>query len=141
MYFNAISIYRAGRLLKKLKIPIVPRIFEICIYIFCNCSIPLSAQIGKGTYCGHRGIGVVIHPDAVIGENCLIRAHVVIGGRGGDIPGAPRIGDGVEIGAGAKILGDIAIGDGAIIGSNAVVVDDVPPGTLVVGIPAKPLKK
>ncbi len=45
------------------------------------------------------------------------------------------------IGAGAVILGKIRIGDNSIIGANSVVIDDVPPNSIVVGIPAKELKK
>jgi len=56
---------------------------ELLILFLFNCSIPLTCKIGKETKVGHRGIGVVIHKNAVIGENCLIRPHVVIGGGGG----------------------------------------------------------
>ena len=52
------------------------------------------------------------------------------------VRGAPRIGNGVDIGAGAKLLGPITIGDGAAIGANAVVIKDVPAGAIAVGIPA-----
>ena len=53
------------------------------------------------------------------------------------MPGAPVIGNGVDIGAGAKILGPVHIGAGAVIGANAVVLCDVPAGALAVGIPAR----
>jgi serine O-acetyltransferase len=79
--------------------------------------------------------GVVIHPDAVIGPNCLIFQQVTIGTRDGSTP--PVIGGHVDIGAGAKILGALSIGDHASIGANAVVIRDVPEGTTAVGIPAK----
>jgi serine O-acetyltransferase len=36
------------------------------------------------------------------------------------------------------VLGPITVGKGARIGANAVVTKDVPPGAVMVGIPAKP---
>ena len=47
----------------------------------------------------------------------------------------------VWIGQHAVILPGVHIGDGAIIGANSVVGSDVEPYTIVVGNPAKPLKK
>jgi serine O-acetyltransferase len=79
--------------------------------------------------------GIVIHPDAVIGPNCLIFQQVTIGQ--GSKPGAPVIEGHVDIGAGAKILGGIKIGEHSIIGANAVVVKDVPKYSVAVGVPAQ----
>ena len=53
------------------------------------------------------------------------------------MPGSPKIGNRVDIGAGAKLLGPIVVGDDAVIGANAVVLCDVPPGSLAVGVPAR----
>ena len=44
------------------------------------------------------------------------------------------------IGAGAIVLPDVTISDGAIVGAGAVVTGDVPPYTVAVGVPAKPIK-
>ena len=82
--------------------------------------IPYQAQIGKGTRLGHRGIGVIINGESVVGEDVLIRAHVTIGKKESSGK-APVIGHRVEIGDGAKILGEVIIGDDAVIGANAVV--------------------
>jgi len=49
--------------------------------------------------------------------------------------------DDAWIGAGAIILPNVTIGEGAIVGSGAVVTKDVPPYTVVVGVPARPIKK
>lgn len=52
-----------------------------------------------------------------------------------------HIEDGVSIGAGAVILPGLRIGAGATIGAGSVVTRDVVAGTIVVGNPAKVLKK
>ena len=51
------------------------------------------------------------------------------------------IGNDVWIGHNAIIMPGVTIGNGAIIGSGAVVTHDVSPYTVVVGVPAKPIKK
>ena len=60
-----------------------------------------------------------------------------------DMPfkGDTVIGNDVWIGQNAVILPGVHIGDGAIIGANSIVGSDVDPYTIVVGNPAKPLRK
>ena len=60
-----------------------------------------------------------------------------------DMPfkGDTVIGNDVWIGQNAVILPGVHIGDGAIIGANSVVGSDVEPYTIVVGNPAKLLRK
>ena len=60
-----------------------------------------------------------------------------------DMPfkGDTVIGNDVWIGQNAVILPGVRIGDGAIIGANSVVGSDVDPYTIVVGNPAKVLRK
>jgi acetyltransferase-like isoleucine patch superfamily enzyme len=48
---------------------------------------------------------------------------------------------GASIGAGAIIICGVTIGEGAMVGAGSVVTKDVPPNTLVVGNPAKPIRK
>ena len=50
------------------------------------------------------------------------------------------IGDDVWIGGGAIILPGVTIGNGSVIGAGSVVTRDVPPGVVVAGNPAKPLR-
>jgi phosphonate metabolism protein (transferase hexapeptide repeat family) len=52
-----------------------------------------------------------------------------------------EIGADVWIGHGAIIMPGVTIGTGAIVGSGAVVTKNVEPFEVVVGIPAKPIKK
>lgn len=101
--------------------------------VVTGADIPLNSTLGGGLLLPHPN-GIVIHPDAVIGPNCLIFQQVTIGTRAGQAP--PVIGGHVDIGAGAKVLGAVVIGDHARIGANAVVVTDVPSGKTAIGIPA-----
>ena len=60
-----------------------------------------------------------------------------------DMPykGDTVIGNDVWIGQNTVILPGVHIGDGAIIGANSVVGSEVEPYTIVVGNPAKPIRK
>ncbi|KAA6231777.1 serine acetyltransferase [Chlorobium phaeovibrioides] len=99
----------------------------------CGADIPINANIGGGLLIPHPN-GIVIHPAAIIGPNCLIMHQVTIGTTG---KGTPIIEGHVDIGAGAKILGEVHIGAHALIGANAVVLKNVPANTTAVGVPAR----
>ncbi len=60
-----------------------------------------------------------------------------------DMPnkGDTVIGNDVWIGQNAVILPGVHIGDGAIIGANSVVGSDIAPYTIVVGNPARPIRR
>jgi serine O-acetyltransferase len=98
--------------------------------VVTGADIPLTCKIGGGLLIPHPN-GIVIHPDATIGANCIIFQQVTIGAR--NRTGLPRIGDHVDIGAGAKILGPVEIGSHARIGANAVIVKNVDSGAIAVG--------
>ncbi|HEY9598597.1 MAG TPA: serine acetyltransferase [Cyanophyceae cyanobacterium] len=97
--------------------------------VVAGSDIPINCQLGGGLLLTHP-IGVVIHPDATIGPNCLILQQVTV------VAGV-KMGGHVDIGAGAKIIRAVTIGNHAKIGANAVVLNDVPEGATAVGIPAK----
>ncbi len=105
--------------------------------VITGADIPLNSLIGGGLLLPHPN-GIVIHPKANIGINCLIFQQVTIGGL--DDTGLPTIGAHVDIGAGAKIIGPVTIGDHAKIGANAVVLCDVPAGKTAVGVPARVIR-
>ena len=140
MYINAVSIYRLSRRARNSHLGWLSRVFDALNLVLFSAVIPASALIGEETICEHRGIGVVIHPEAEIGEHCRILPHVVVGGREG-LRGAPKIGRYVLLGTGCKVLGPISVGDGAKIGANAVVLRSVIPGDRVGGVPSSSLKR
>ena len=100
------------------------------LYIDC-------ADIDGGLFIEH-GFSTVI-ACSHIGSNCWINQQVTIGYSDGIK--CPYIGNNVSVKAGAKVIGGISIGDDVIIGANAVVVKDVPPHSVVVGVPAKIIKR
>lgn len=137
---NAITVYRFSRWLYLHHIPFLPKIVMLFIFLIYNSKIPYKAKIGKGTFCGYSGIGVVIHSDAEIGDNCVIGQHVTVGGGNNRYPGVPKIGNNVYISHGAIVFGGITIGNNVTIGANAVVTKPVPDNAIVAGVPAEILR-
>lgn len=142
--FQALATHRLGgwcngiesRLLR-VPVRLVWRLLTLVARNVYGIEISERTHIGRRLRIAHQN-GIVIHGLAVIGDDCLIRQGVTIGavggGRGGRLrgqPGAPHLGNRVEIGVGAVLAGPIRVGDGAIIGPNAVVMTNVPPGAIV----------
>ncbi|MGC4069744.1 MAG: serine acetyltransferase [Polyangiaceae bacterium] len=91
--------------------------------------IPVNSRIAGGLLLIHP-VGIVIHPTAEIGPNCLILQNVTLVG------GVKLLGH-VDIGAGAVIVRSVTIGKHARIGANAVVTTDVPDYATAIGVPAR----
>ena len=137
---NAIKLYRLERKLYLLKLTPVAKIVRGIIFLLYNSFIPYKSEIGKGTVFAYKGIGVIMHERAVIGENCTIGAQVTIGGKSG-LYDVPKIGNNVYIATGAKVLGPVKIGNNVVIGANAIMINDAPNNTVWAGVPAKCIKK
>jgi len=131
------GIYRSGlpKILKKILL-LGAVFFQKTIEVLTGISLPYAATIGPRFYIAHHG-HIIIHPKAILGENCNIAQGVTVGvsGRGAK-RGVPVIGNNVFIAANAVIAGKINIGDNSVIGANSLVVSDVENGTTVVGVPA-----
>ena len=78
-----------------------------------------------------------------IGKNCIVRHLTTIGSNGRpDMEHlTPRIGDNVDIGAMCVITGDIRVGNNVKIGAGTILTKSVPDNCVVVGNPARIIKK
>jgi carbonic anhydrase/acetyltransferase-like protein (isoleucine patch superfamily) len=82
--------------------------------------------------------GCILHADpgypAIVGEDCVVGHNAIVHGC--------EIQRGCLIGMGATILNGARIGEGSIVAAGALVPEgrEYPPGSLIVGIPAKPVK-
>lgn len=137
---NAIYFYRVGNFLYNKKCALLSKIIDGLIFIIYNSYIPSSCVIGAGSKFAYKGIGVVIHKNAVIGKNCIIGQGITIGGKEGGI-NPPVIGNNVYVAAGSRIIGDIKIGDNCTVGVNAVVTKSFDDNSVIAGIPAIVIKK
>jgi len=100
-----------------------------------------AARIGPGLFIDHA-TGVVIGETAEVGEDVTLYHGVTLGGRSlARGKRHPTLGDRVVVGAGAKILGAIEIGHDTHVGANSVVLESMPPGAVVVGSPARVVRR
>jgi serine acetyltransferase len=110
----------------------------VVVWVF-GIELPAGTRVGAGLRLNHA-VGLVVHPDAVIGANCNLKHGCSIGVRRSGEP-APVLEDGVVLGAATHIVGDIRLGEGSETGAGAVVLQDVPAGHIAVGNPARVLQR
>lgn len=119
----------------------------ILIHPFSNVS--KYSEIGTGTVVMS---GVSINAGTSIGKHCIINTNSSIDhdcvindfvhvSPNASLAGNVFIGEGTHIGIGACIIQGVKIGKNCVIGAGAVVIRDVLDGIIVVGNPAKELKK
>jgi len=97
-----------------------------------NSTLAPGVKMGHFSYIG----------DATIGEAVNIGAGTITCNFGVDKKKRKtEIGRGAFIGSDTMLVAPVKIGENAVTGSGAVVTKDVPPGTVVVGVPARELKK
>jgi serine O-acetyltransferase len=141
------AVYRFGRWRYRIRpawlrkpFSLLYKLLRTMSQVMTGIELPCETKVGRRLRIEHFG-GTIVSGDSEIGDDVVLRQGVTLGLRRTNERGAPRIGNGVDIGAGAKILGPVTIGDGAVIGANAVVLDDVPAGALAVGIPARIVRR
>lgn len=137
-------IYRYGHFVYyKFKVPLLRQLLlvlyvildNLWVKLVCSSEFPARCKIGRRLKLPHGANGIIIHGEAVIGDDVVLFHQVTIGEAktSGEVP---TIGSSVTIGTGAKVLGNVSVGAGSKIGANAVVLTDVPPNRTAVGVPA-----
>lgn len=110
-------------------------LYRIVFNWIFGIDISEHASIGRNFVLWH-GIGTIIHPNAIIGDNVTMRHNTTIG-NAKDRGGAPIIGNNVNIGCNVVIIGEITIGENVIIGAGTVITKSIPSNVVVVGNPAR----
>jgi acetyltransferase EpsM len=88
----------------------------------------------------HIGAHCIVHTGAIIEHDVYLDAFVQIG-PGAVVGGGTTIGRGAYVGLGARLRDHVRIGPGAVIGMGAVVVGDIADEVVVVGVPARPIRR
>ena len=114
--------------------------FASLLNIYCRKEkyfrIDISTKLGGGILTGHP-YSTILNAEE-IGDNFYVNHLVTLG----EVDGKrPTIGNNVSVYTGAIIIGDIKIGNNSVVGAGSVVVKDVPDNCVVVGNPAKIIKK
>ncbi len=108
-----------------------------------------NAVVGNGCYIGKLAIinshaeirdNCIVNTKALVEHGCLVESHANIS-TNSILNGDVHVGIGSYIGSSSVVNGQLSIGNWAVVGSGAVVTHEVTSGDVVVGIPARFLKK
>jgi sugar O-acyltransferase (sialic acid O-acetyltransferase NeuD family) len=102
-----------------------------------GCQILARSAIGA---CARLGRCVIVNTAASVDHDCVLDDGVHIG-PGAVLAGEITVGAGAFIGAGAVILPRLCVGEDAIVGAGSVVTKDVQCGEVVVGSPARSIRR
>lgn len=106
-----------------------------------------SATLGRGVYVGP---GAIIHSRARVGDHAIINSGAIVEhdcdigpnshiAPGTTLGGAARVGTDSLVGLGSAVLPGVWIGDRCVVGAGALVLTNIADGSIVVGMPAKPM--
>jgi serine O-acetyltransferase len=118
----------------------IPGIYTNILRIFYpkhpSFTIDIHTKIKGGVTLAHP-YATILNAES-IGENLYLNHLVTVGEKNGK---KPTIGNNVELHANSIVIGGISIGNNVIVGAGAVVVKDIPDNVVVVGNPARIIKK
>ncbi|MFL6730692.1 MAG: acyltransferase [Sphingomicrobium sp.] len=112
---------------------------------------PRNIRVGTNVAINH-GVFLLGHTRITIGNDVVLSARCMLVDGGLTLDesrptvdrahsGAPIVlEDGAWIGAGAIVLAGVTVGRNGVVGAGSVVTRDVPPGVVVAGNPARPVK-
>ena len=127
-----------GETFEKVRFVLWPVLFLLRL-LGPGLDIRYGADIGPGFKILHPGFGVLVSRKTRCGKALILTGGnwIIMKQRLG--PGDIVIGDDVVLQANAIVMGPVRVGDGCVIGAGAVVLRECPPGSTMVGAPARRL--
>ncbi len=132
-----------------------PPDLSLAAFVATNATVMGWVEVGEGASIWYQAVvrgdvekitigaftniqdGAILHGDP--GQPTVLADYVTVGHRA--VIHSAHIERGCLIGIGAIVLDGVRVGAGSIVGAGSVVTKDVPPRSLVVGVPAKPLRE
>lgn len=93
----------------------------------------IQSSVSIGKHC-------IINTTASVDHDCIIEDYVHISPNA-TLCGSVSVGEGSQVGAGAVVIPGIKIGKWSLVAAGAVVMKDVPDNVLVLGNPARVVKR
>ena len=115
-----------------------------------HCDFGFNIRIGKN-FIGNFNLTILDEAEVIIGDNVMIGpncslitiTHALLPNqRNAGIMAARsiKIGNNVWIASNVVVLPGVEIGEGSVIGAGSVVTKSIPPNTLAIGNPCRPIR-
>lgn len=111
--------------------------------------VAADARLSQGTViCALAAVGVgarlgshsIVNTSASVDHDCVLESYVHVA-PGAHLGGGVHVGEASWVGLGASVREGVKIGKNAFVGAGAAVVEPVADDQVVVGVPARPLRK
>ena len=118
-----------------------PVVIGSFVHIASFCSITGRGGFSMGNFAGFAaGVRVATSDEDYAGGSCLTNPTIPPEYR--NVRNAPvRIEKHAIVGTNTVILPGTTVGEGCAVGANALITRDLPPWSVCVGVPAKPIKE
>lgn len=123
--------------------------YNLATLIHPSAFVALSSKIDEGSVVCHNAYipvrahlleNTLIQPMAAVGHDCIVGRNSVVAACVA-MGGGCIIGDGSFVGMSASVKQGVKIGNNSVVGMGAVVIENVPDEALVVGNPARVIKR
>lgn len=121
------------------------RVVKTLNWAIHKCLLPAEAVVGRDPTLEHYALGIVMHPQVTIGDDCRIYHQVTLASESG-IGSGHRIilEDRATVGAHSIVIArsntSLTIGKDSILGAGSVLTRSIPPNEIWAGNPARKLR-